>query len=314
MLWSLLTVFAAYFWYLAYALIDQTHQRSSGLVLQLATFHPFFGSFTSPVGKGAAYWRSVESQTPEDLAVTQLKGLKLIVWALLLQILLEVYRRVIYGKLGVAPLWFSFDQFVSAGVEPGAAGLLTIAADYFEQLLIISVWGHVIVAIARLAGFRLLRNTRNPLASRSIAEFWNRFDYYFKELLVHVYFYPTYLRCFKRFPRLRIAFATFMAAGVGNLLFHFMLENYRIPQDGLLDAIIHMQTYAFYCFVLVSGIVISQLRAKRPDPNAGWVRGQLLPCSGVALFYCFLSFFDGADTSVELSKHFAYLFHVLGVY
>ena len=314
LLWSLLTVLAAYFWYLAYALIDQRHRNPSGLLLQLATFHPFYGSTTSPWGKGAAYWRSVESQTREELAVTQLKALKLIVWAMCLRVGVEVYQRVIYGAVGIPPLMYSFQRFVRDGIDPGVIGALTIVADYFEQLLLIAAWGNVIIATARLAGFRLLRNTCRPLSSRTIAEFWNRFDYYFKELLVNVYFYPTYLRFFKRHPRLRTAFATFMAAGVGNLLFHFMQENHRIPRDGLLETLLHMQTYAFYCAVLVCGIVISQLRNKRPDPDAGWLRRQFLPSLKVATFYCFLSFFDGSDTSVELSTHFAFLLHVLGVH
>src|SRR3546814_20836366 len=78
----------------------------------------------------------------------------------------------------------------------------------------------------------------------------------------------SYVRCFKRHPRLRIAFATFMAAGVGNFFFHFILQSITIAEHGLVEALIRAQTYAFYCTVLVAGIVISQLRAQRPDPNA----------------------------------------------
>ena len=59
--WSLFTVFLAYFWFMAYALIDQRTKNPSGLIFQLATFHPFYGSTTSPWGKGAAYLRSVEN-------------------------------------------------------------------------------------------------------------------------------------------------------------------------------------------------------------------------------------------------------------
>lgn len=312
-LWSLFSAFVAYFWYLSYALIDQRHQNRSNLILQLATFHPFYGSTTSPWGKGAAYWRSVESHTREELAITQLKALKLMVWALFLAVVLKVFRRVTYGELGIPPLLTSFNRYVAEGVGPGPMGALSIVAHYFEMLLEIAAWGNVVIATARLAGFRLLRNTFRPLEARTVAEFWNRYDYYFKELLVNVYFYPTYLRYFKKHPRLRIAFATFMAAGVGNVLFHFMKENYRIPRDGLLTAILHMQTYAFYSAVLVTGIVISQLRNKRPPKNANWLRRQFLPSLNVACFFCLLSFFDGADTSVELSKHFGFLTHILGL-
>jgi hypothetical protein len=313
LLWSLIAVFAAYFWFLAYALIGARHRQPPSILLQLATFHPFFGSTATPMAKGATNWRSVEAATDEELAVTQLKGLKLLAWALLLKLVLWAFRKVVYNKLGVAPLAVAFEQFVTYDISPGAMGALSIVANFFEQILILAVWGHVIVATGRLAGFRLLRNTWRPLSSRTLAEFWNRYFYYFKEIMVHVYFYPTYVRFFKRSPRLRVAFATFMAAGVGNWLFHFMLENYRVAQDGFGVSLAHMQTYAFYCLLLVGGIVFSQLRGWRPDPQAGWLRNRFLPSLSVALFYCLLSFFDGPQRHVALEEHFAFLFKVLGV-
>lgn len=313
LLWSLIAVFAAYFWFLAYALIGARHREPPSILFQLATFHPFFGSTATPMAKGATNWRSVEASTDEELAVTQLKGLKLLAWAFFLKAVLWAFRKVVYGKLGVTPLIVAFERFVTEGVAPGAMGSLSIVANFFEQILILAVWGHAIVATGRLAGFRLLRNTWRPLASRTLAEFWNRYFYYFKEIMVHVYFYPTYVRFFKRSPRLRVAFATFMAAGVGNWLFHFMLENYRVAQDGFAVSLAHMQTYAFYCLLLVAGIVFSQLRGWRPDPNAGWLRNRFIPSLSVALFYCLLSFFDGPQRHVALEDHFAFLFKVLGV-
>jgi hypothetical protein len=313
LLWSLIAVFAAYFWFLAYALIGARQRQPPSIVLQLATFHPFFGSTATPMAKGATNWRSVEAATDEELAVTQLKGLKLLAWAFFLKAVLWVFRRVVYGKLGVTPLIVAFERFVDSGISPGAMGALSIVANFFEQILILAVWGDAIVATGRLAGFRLLRNTWRPLAARTLAEFWNRYFYYFKEIMVHVYFYPTYVRFFKRSPRLRVAFATFMAAGVGNWLFHFMLENHRVAQDGFGVSLAHMQTYAFYCLLLVGGIVFSQLRGWRPDPQAGWLRNRFLPSLSVALFYCLLSFFDGPQRHVALEDHFAFLFRVLGI-
>lgn len=313
LLWSAIAVFAGYFWFLAFALIDQRHRQPAPFLFHFVTFHPFFANNTTvPMGKGAANLASVEARDDEALAVTQLKGLKLLGWAFFLKALLWVYRKIVYAKLGVPPLGLAFERFVTDGVSPGALGSASIVANFFEQLLLMAIWGHVVVATARLAGYRLLRNTCRPLSSRNVAEFWNRYFYYFKEMLVHVYFYPTYVRWFKRHPRLRIAFATFVAAGLGNFFCHFLLEGYRIPADGLRGALASMQTYAFYCTMLVGGIVLSQLRARRPDPNAAWWRRQLVPSLGVALFYGFLSFFDGPQRHVALGDHFAFLFEVLG--
>jgi len=313
-LWSLTASFLAYFWFLAYALMDQRQRRPAPLLLHLATFHPFFASpSVVPMGKGAANWRSVEAGTAEELAVTQLKALKLLAWACSIKLLLWLFHRIVYDRIGVPPLESAFETFLAGGDLPAPLGLASVVANFPEQLLVMALWGHVIIAVARLAGFRLLRNTWRPLSSRTIAEFWNRYFYYFKEILVQIYFYPTYVRCFKRHPRLRLAFATFMAAGVGNFFFHFILQNHRIVEFGLLEALVLSQTYAFYCVLLVAGIVLSQLRAHRPDLNAGWWRGQFAPSFGVALFYGFLSFFDGPQRHVDLTQHFAFLFHVFGV-
>ena len=35
------------------------------------------------------------------------------------------------------------------------------------------------IACVRMAGFRALRNTYRPLESRTVAEFWNRYAFYF---------------------------------------------------------------------------------------------------------------------------------------
>lgn len=312
LLWSLTATLAAFFWFLAYALLDQRQRDPAPLLTQLATFHPFFGQASSvPMSKGAGNWRGVEATNDLDLAVTQLKGLKLIVWALGLKALLWLFRKLVYGKLGVLPLGTAFEQFLMDTEAPLRHGLASIVANFPEQLLIMAIWGHVIVAVARLAGFRLLRNTYRPLESRSIAEFWNRYFYYFKEILVHVYFYPTYLRWFKAHPRLRLAFATVVAAGFGNFFFHFILALPTVARSGVLEALARMEVYAFYCALLAGGIVLSQLRAR--PARAGWWRGRVLPALGVMAFYCFLSFFDGLSRHASLAQHFEFLFRSFGV-
>jgi hypothetical protein len=313
LLWSMTATFSAYFWFLAYALIDQRHRQPAPILFQFATFNPFCLPLSVPMGKGAANWRRVEAGTAEELAVTQLKALKLLVWVLVLKVVLWFFRWAVYDELGVSPLRLAFERFLRGESAPGPVGLFSIIANFPEQLLMLALWGHVFVATARLAGFRLLRNTCRPLSARSIAEFWNRYFYYFKEILVDVYFYPTYVRWFKRHPRLRIAFATFMAAGVGNFFFHFILENHTIAELGPIEALARSQTYAFYCAMLVAGIVVSQLRARRPDASAGWLRGRFLPSLGVSAFFCFLSFFDGPQRDVPLARHFEFLFQVFGI-
>jgi len=313
LLWSVIATYAAFFWFLAFALMEQRTRTPAPLLHQLASYYPFLGLRSVPWGRGADNWRTIDSMSEHELAVIQLSGLKLLVWACILKGLLWTFREIVYAKLGVTPLANAFEAFLKGADIPGPSGVFSIVANFPERLLEIAAWGHWVVAVARLAGFRLLRNTYRPLSSRTIAEFWNRYFYYFKEALVKVYFFPTYVRCFKSHPRLRLAFATFMAAGVGNFFFHILLDVRVVAEAGLIGTLVLFQTYAFYCLVLATGIIVSQLRARRPDPGAGWLRGHLVPSLGVAVFFCFLAFFDGTQKLVALKLHFRFLFNVFGV-
>ncbi len=79
----------------------------------------------------------------------------------------------------------------------------SVFAHFAEALLMMTIFGNIIIACARMAGFNLLRNTYRPLESRTVAEFWNRY-YYFMELLVEFFFLPAFTRYFKQHRRLRV--------------------------------------------------------------------------------------------------------------
>ena len=91
------------------------------------------------------------------------------------------------------------------------------------------------IAGCRMAGFNALRNSYRPLSSRTIAEFFNRFYYYFKELLVDFFFYPAFLRYWKGHKRLRMIFATFAAVFFGNSFYHLTRDWQFIRDDGTLE-------------------------------------------------------------------------------
>ena len=155
---------------------------------------------------------------------------------------------------------------------------------FFELILTISVMGHRIIACCRLAGFNALRNTYRPLSSTTVMEFFNRFYYYFKELLVDLFFYPAFLRYFKKHKRLRMIFATAAAAFFGNGFYHFMRDWQIIQNLGLWKALVNYQTMFFYNAALTAGLCVSQVRMRKPRP-AGLLRGHILPVFGVVVFY-----------------------------
>ena len=170
----------------------------------------------------------------------------------------------------------------------------------------ISIIGHRIVACVRMAGFNALRNTYRPLSSRTIADFWNRYYFYFKELMVDFFFYPVFLNYFKTNKKVRMAVATFAAAGFGNAFYHYIFYLSYISELGLWRSLAAYHVYIFYCAVLATAICISQLRKRGPAPT-GFFRGRVVPVFCVALFYCLLHVFDYTERVYPITEHFRFL-------
>src|SRR5262249_33717188 len=135
------------------------------------------------------------------------------------------------------------------------ASLVTSNASWMLHLW---AMGHAVVSLVRMSGFRIPRNTVSPLYSRTLADFWNSNYFYFKELLVDFFFFPTFLRCCGGRPRLRLAVATFCAAGAGNLAYHVIRRIDVVAQVGWLGAASAFSCYAVYALALSGGLVVSQ--------------------------------------------------------
>jgi hypothetical protein len=310
-LWAFLIALCGYFWFLAYAVRDQGKDRWAVLA-QLGTFYPFWGSRPIPYGKGAAYLRKFEATNAEELAITQIKGAKLLLWAYILKAIHVVFITVSHDILDIPTFDEAFEKHALGTPYSWHASWGAVVTNYCEKLLTLAYSGHIIIAIARFAGFRLLRNTYRPLTSRTLAEFWNRYYFYFKELLVEFYYYPTFFQCFKKHKRLRLLFATFMAAGVGNAFYHFFRDIHYVQSMGLIDAVIAYQTYIFYCLVLSLSIGFSQLRPHRDPSTMSPFRRNVLAPLGVATFFCILLIFSYAGRQYSLAQHFLFLFHLFG--
>ena len=284
MLWTFVAVFGAYFWFLCYALGDQKLKDGDKPLVQLGVFHPFWGSGSTPLGKGAAYLRKVEAKTPRELAITQLKALKLLMWVLILA-LLNYLLELSASSVDIPGLQDGVEDAIARQTLGQSYAWYICWANliysFFHDMLTLTIRGGCFVAVARFAGYRLLRNTYRPLSSTTVAEFWNRYYFYYKELLVEMFFFPTFFRCFKTHRRLRVFFATIMAATVGNFIFHF-IDGIKYSADlGFAQQLLGFQSLAFYCLALGVGIGISQMRIRRNKRYQSWVRRRLAPSVGV---------------------------------
>jgi hypothetical protein len=305
-LWSLTGAAVTYVWYIGFALLDRSSTPSNDLTLELVRFRPIGVPDAAPIPKGAAYLRRIEAKNPEQLAVAQLKGLKLLAWAILLSLFFKYWNSFFHGYLMIQTL----DDALAMSVKGTSLAWQTrwegLILSFFESILAMAIFTHKVVACCRMAGYNALRGTYRPLSSRTIAEFFNRYAYYYKELLVDFFFYPAFLRYWKGHRRLRMVFATFAAACLGNAFFHF-IEDWTIIRDkGLWSAMIGFQAFFFYCIILATALSISQLRKRGAKP-VGFVRGRVLPAFGVGLFYCFLNVLSCDRGSYPLVEHLKYL-------
>jgi len=310
--WDFIFMLSGYVWFIGFSLMDLKSKDRDTFLLQLGTYRPFWGSTVTPYPKGAAYLRRIEVRNSEELAIVQLKGLKLLVWAILISLLATGVQRFFHGYLDIPTFTQALERSAKGSPLPWHLAWASLILNFFEGLMAVSILGHRIIAICRIAGFNALRNTYRPLSSVTVAEFFNRYYFYFKELLVDFFFYPVFLRYFKPWRRVRIAAAIFAAACFGNAYYHFTRDLSFIRNLGLWGAFVGYQVYLFYCVALATGITISQLRRRKPAP-AGFVRARLLPACSVALFYCLLDIFGSTQRNYPLIEHFRFLGHLFCV-
>jgi hypothetical protein len=309
LVWQFLFIFATYVWFIGYSLLDACSPKHDNFGLQLGTYSPFWGSSNTPFPKGASYLRRIEAQDAEQLAITQLKGLKLLTWSLLILVGLRCSNSFFHGHLGIPTFAEALKLSVQRQPLPWYGCWSGLIFSFFTGLMNISITGHRIIACCRMAGFNALRNTYRPLSSVTVAEFFNRYYYYFKELLVDFFFYPTFMRYFKKSPSLRLAAAIFAAAGFGNAFYHFTASLDFARTYGLWNGLVSFQVYFFYCFLLATAITISTLR-QRTKVYAGFLRSELLPAISVILFYCLLDVFGSTEHKYPLVEHFRFFGHL----
>jgi hypothetical protein len=310
--WSVGRAVCQYQWFIGYALLDRMAHPPEPVWKQVGTFAPFWGSTAVPYPKGAANWRRIEARSPEALAIAQLKGLKLILWAALLTVGFLAFQRAVHQGLGVLPMNDALLALARGAPLGIGASWAVILCNFVERLFEITIVGHVIIACCRMAGFAALRNTHRPFEARNVADFWNRYNYYFKELAVEFFYYPTFLRFFRRRPRLRRIFAVFATAGFGNLYYHFVREAEWIEKLGFFGALRLMDVYAVQCILLSVAIAVSQARRTSP-PREGRLRARVPPLAAVVVSYCLMFAFVDEGFLVPMRVHLRFFARLLGI-
>jgi len=309
LLWEFALVLATYVWFIGYVLLNREAKPLHKFGLELGSLRPFWGSTNTPFPNGPACLRQIEAKNTEQLAITQLKGLKLLVWSVLLSLFLSAYTWFFHDYLGIPSYYKAL--YLSTQHTPLSSLVCweCVILNFFRTLIDISIWGHRIIACCRMAGFEALRNTYRPLSSTTVADFFNRYYFYYKELLVRFFFFPTYHRLPARLGKFRMTIAIFAAVGLGNAYYHFTRDLWDLRDHSLWESVKSFQVFFFYCVVLAAAISISRMR-ERPDPSRGFIRGKVVPAFLVSTFYCLLHIFATTDRTYSLVERLRFFGHL----
>jgi hypothetical protein len=312
-------------WRLGYLLMSGQRGRMGDTRFSdhLLYLYPAYGGTNTPYGKGIDHLARHEARSEEALARSQLAGLKLLALAWIYERLGVVIARLVHGEpagsvyaaygLGLPRL----EALVPSGAEaPWLAAWAAVYVGLVTQVLALAVRGHEVVGVLRLFGFNVFRNTYKPLLAPSLVEFWNRYYYYFKELLVDFFFFPVYVRYFRRSPRLRMFAATLAAAGVGNLYYHLLQQDPFVLTGSWAALWPWLESRSVYCLVLALGIYVSmrreqQRRGASAVGAAGWAV-QLRRIAGVWTFFALLRVLDNPG-GVPLGQRVDFLLGLIGL-
>lgn len=311
LLWIVIAIYSGAFFFLAYAFADQRGKDETPTLQRLGFLRPFWGGPSIPF-KGLTYLRTFEAKTPEALAATRLKALKLIVWAVLLLAANAILSRLFYEAADFPTLNEAVTLTAEGHPLPALAGWGVVFKNFVVTMLTVGAFWHAMVAVIRMAGFCIPRNMARPLTARTLAEFWNRYLFYFKEVLVDFFFFPAFARWFKNHPRLRIACATFCAACIGNVLFSLVAQAHLVAEHGIVGTLLRFESYIFYAVVLAVALVVSQLRKRKPKPEDGFLRYSVIPRIGVIGFFALMQIFADESGHLGLAERLDFAASLVG--
>lgn len=117
---------------------------------------------------------------------------------------------------------------IKGGLEGRALEVLPLALLDYPVWAVFSVIGPALVltGMQQILGVDVAPPFDRPLRSRSVLDWWRRYNTHFRELLVDLFFYPIVLRLRRR-PYLAIWLATAAVFMVGSTLFHLPKFAYK---------------------------------------------------------------------------------------
>lgn len=219
------------FWPMCYQLSEVDSLRTRRFYEHLGTLaFPWQFGWASPnIVRGYSDLTNAAASSEQDFRKIQISGVKLMLFALVTQVLAQQFSDLVFSKLEngdlvVSPLsqWLGVDistwNYLQLGMPPFAGWIFVFASSIYF-LLMFSAITNAAVSIARMCGFMVFREVYQPLQATSFNAFLGRMYYYYIAILLRFFFYPLWqmLRPV-RVRKARIFLAHFLTILIGGFL------------------------------------------------------------------------------------------------
>lgn len=154
-----------------------------------------------------------------------------------------------------------------------------VLTDFWIYFIWLMWTGLTAVATMRLAGFHVFRNTYRLYESKTFSEFFERYQYFYKELVFSIAFWPSFVRLRSIGLRWRVALSLFVSVGIYNTYLNLVFrwtKTVFLDFDGAAQKILTFSlNYLIYATMLAALIYPSMLRAvtgREPATTPIWWR------------------------------------------
>lgn len=244
---------------------------------------------------------------------------------------------VLLVMMGYSPATRILFPACDLGVVSPANVWLRLSAVYAIEYLFLLATEQASIGVARLFGYGLRDNYAHPMVATGMADYWRRWNIYWREFLVSVFFWPTTLALARRrgepqgWHLVVAAFLTFAATFALNLVPLLLLSGFLheqffvsqptqpgplppepgIPSQGtrLVGLIPSLATYYAFEGLLVSLSLLAEFRRRGPRAPSPW-RTALAVAGTFALVAALRVFLT--DT-LTLEQQFAMLRRAVGL-
>ena len=165
-------------------------------------------------------------------------------------------------------------------------------------------WGNYIVLLLMFYGFKLPLNTSNILNVDSFSLFFKKYDFYYREFLIRLFYYPSFYHLKNYSLRFRNGFALFVSLFIGNFFYHLFSQEYLLMTASLLDIFYKSLPMLLYTFLLFIAILFE----KR---ILSFFRNKYLKSCIVLCFFISIHVFYTESWAFSLEEHFKFLYKML---